>query len=48
MAMVPATKAKQHATTSRCNERTRGQRNTNTSAMSVVAGAECKPEQWGV
>ncbi len=43
-AKVPATEAKQQATTSQCNERTRGQRNTNASATSVVAGVECKPE----
>jgi hypothetical protein len=47
-AKVPATEAKQQATTSRCNERTRGRRNTNVSATSVVAGVECKPERWGV
>ncbi len=47
-AKVPATEAKEQATTSRCNERTRGRRNTNASAMSVVAGVECKPEQWGI
>jgi hypothetical protein len=47
-AKVPATEAKQQATTSRCNKRTKGQRNTNASALSVVAGVECKPEQWGI
>ncbi len=48
MAKVPATEAKQQGTTSRCNERTRGQHNTNASTMSVVAGVECKPERWGI
>jgi hypothetical protein len=47
-AKVPVTEAKQQATTSQCNERTRGWRNTNASATSVVAGVECKPERWGV
>jgi hypothetical protein len=47
-AKVPATEVKQQTTTSQCNERTRGQRNTNASAKSVVAGVECKPERWGV
>jgi hypothetical protein len=47
-AKVPATEAKQQTTTSQCNKRTRGQRNTNASATSVVAGVECKLERWGV
>jgi hypothetical protein len=47
-AKVPAIEAKQQATTSRCNKRTRGRHNTNASATSVVAGVECKPERWGV
>jgi hypothetical protein len=33
-AKVPGTEAKQQATTSRCNKRTRGWRNTNASATS--------------
>jgi hypothetical protein len=45
---MPATEAKQQATTSWCNKRTRGRRNMNASATSVVAGVECKSEQWGV
>ncbi len=44
-AKVPATEAKQQATTSRCNKRMRGQHNTNASATSVIAGVECKLEQ---
>ncbi len=48
MAKVPATEAKQQGTTSQCNKRTRGQRNTNASTTSVVAGVECKPERWGI
>jgi hypothetical protein len=47
-AKVPATEAKQQATTRRHNKRTRGRRNTNASATSVVAGVECKPERYGV
>ena len=47
-AKVPAAEAKQQATTSQCNKRTRGRHNTNTSAISVVAGVECKLERWGI